>query len=34
MTEGLLYQRFLTPDLVPDEAFRAAFVALAGERTP
>lgn len=33
MTEGLLYQRFLTPDLVPDEVFYAAFAALAGERT-
>jgi AcrR family transcriptional regulator len=32
MTEGLLYQRFLTPDLVPDEAFYAAFAALAGEK--
>lgn len=34
MTEGLLYQRFLTPDLVPDEVFYAAFAALAGEKTP
>ena len=34
MTEGLLFQRYLTPDLVPDEAFHAAFAALAGERTP
>ncbi len=34
LTEGLLYQRFLTPELVPDEAFYAAFAALAGERTP
>jgi AcrR family transcriptional regulator len=32
MTEGLLFQRFLTPELVPDEAFYAAFAALAGER--
>ena len=31
VTEGLLFQRFLTPDLVPDEAFYAAFAALAGE---
>jgi AcrR family transcriptional regulator len=31
LTEGLLFQRFLTPDLVPDEAFYAAFAALAGE---
>lgn len=33
LTEGLLFQRFLTPDLVPDEAFHAAFAALAGCRT-
>lgn len=33
MTEGLLFQRFLTPELVPDEAFYAAFAALAGPRT-
>ena len=32
LTEGLLFQRFLTPDLVPDAAFYAAFAALAGER--
>ena len=31
MTEGLLFQRFMTPDLVPDEAFYAAFAALAGD---
>jgi AcrR family transcriptional regulator len=30
VTEGLLFQRFLTPELVPDEAFYAAFAALAG----
>lgn len=30
LTEGLMFQRFLTPDLVPDEAFHAAFAALAG----
>lgn len=30
LTEGLLFQRFLTPDLVPDEVFYAAFAALAG----
>lgn len=30
VTEGLLFQRFLTPDLVPDDAFYAAFAALAG----
>ena len=29
MTEGLLFHRFLTPDLVPDEVFYAAFAALA-----
>jgi hypothetical protein len=29
MTEGLLIQRFMTPELVPDEAFYAAFAALA-----
>ena len=29
LTEGLLFQRFLTPDMVPDEAFYAAFAALA-----
>ena len=32
LTEGLLYQRFLTPELVPDAVFHAAFAALAGER--
>ncbi|MEP6619808.1 MAG: helix-turn-helix domain-containing protein [bacterium] len=32
MTEGLLFQRFLTPELVPDEVFRAAFALLAIER--
>lgn len=30
LTEGLLFQRFLTPELVPDEVFYAAFAALAG----
>lgn len=34
VTEGLLFQRFLTPDLVPDEAFHAAFAMLAGEKAP
>jgi AcrR family transcriptional regulator len=29
MTEGLVLQRLLTPELVPDEIFRAAFGALA-----
>jgi AcrR family transcriptional regulator len=28
MTEGLLFQRFLTPELFPDEVFYAAFAAL------
>jgi AcrR family transcriptional regulator len=32
LIEGLLFQRFLTPELVPDEVFYAAFAALAGER--
>ncbi len=31
MIEGLLFQRFLTPELIPDEVFYAAFAALAGE---
>ena len=34
LMEGLLYQRFLTPELVPDEAFYAAFAALAGTPRP
>jgi AcrR family transcriptional regulator len=29
LIEGLVFQRLLTPDLVPDEVFRAAFGALA-----
>lgn len=29
LIEGLLWQRFLTPDLMPDEVFHAAFAALA-----
>jgi hypothetical protein len=28
LTEGLMFQRFLTPELLPDEVFRAAFQAL------
>jgi hypothetical protein len=28
LTEGLVFQRVLTPDLVPDEIFRAAFATL------
>jgi AcrR family transcriptional regulator len=31
LIEGLLFQRFLTPELMPDEVFYAAFAALAGE---
>jgi AcrR family transcriptional regulator len=31
LTEGLLFQRFLTPELVSDDVFRAAFAALAGK---
>lgn len=30
LIEGVLFQRFLTPDLMPDETIRAAFAALAG----
>ncbi len=33
LTDGLLLQRFLTPELVSDEAIHAAFAVLAGERT-
>jgi AcrR family transcriptional regulator len=33
LTEGLLFQRFLTPELVPDGVIYAAFAALAGERS-
>ena len=29
LTEGLVFQRLLTPDLVPDDVFYAAFAALA-----
>jgi AcrR family transcriptional regulator len=29
LTEGLVFQKLLTPELVPDEVFRAAFGALA-----
>jgi AcrR family transcriptional regulator len=32
LTEGLVFQRLLTPELVPDEVIRAAFLALAGVR--
>ena len=34
LTEGLVFQRLMTPDLVPDEVFYAAFAALAGEPPP
>ena len=35
MSEGLLFQRFLTPELIPDKVFYAAFAALtrAGRKT-
>jgi hypothetical protein len=29
-----LFQRFLTPELMPDEVFYAAFAALATKRAP
>ena len=32
LTEGLTFQRLLTPDLITDEVIRTAFAALAGER--
>jgi len=28
LTEGLVFQRLLTPELIPDEIFRSAFAAL------
>jgi AcrR family transcriptional regulator len=34
LIEGLLFQRFLTPELMPDEVFHAAFAALATKPTP
>ena len=34
LTEGLVFQRLLTPELVPDEVFYDAFAALAAPRTP
>ena len=34
MTEGLLFQRFMTPELVPDSVFHAAFAALARGAKP
>lgn len=33
LTEGLTFQRLLTPELIPDEVIYAAFAALAGERS-
>jgi hypothetical protein len=32
LTEGLVFQRLLTPELMPDEIFHAAFAAL-GRKT-
>ena len=32
LTEGLVFQRLLTPELIPDEVIRAAFLALANQR--
>jgi AcrR family transcriptional regulator len=32
LTEGLVFQRLMTPDLVPDDVFYAAFAALARAR--
>ena len=32
LTEGLVFQRLLTPELVPDQVIRAAFLALANKR--
>ena len=34
LIEGLLFQRFLTPELMPDEVFYAAFAALATKPSP
>ena len=34
LAEGLMFQRFLTPELVPDQVFYAAFEALAGGAAP
>jgi hypothetical protein len=33
LTEGLVLQRLLTPELIPDEVFYAAFETLAGRRS-
>src|SRR5579884_1652368 len=32
LTEGLVFQRLLTPELLPDEVIRAAFLALASKK--
>src|SRR5262249_32487198 len=32
LTEGLVFQRLLTPELMPDQVIRAAFLALATKR--
>ena len=32
LTEGLVFQRLLTPELMPDQVIRAAFMALAAKR--
>jgi hypothetical protein len=32
LTEGLVFQRLLTPELFPDRVIRAAFLALATKR--
>jgi AcrR family transcriptional regulator len=34
LIEGLLFQRFLTPELMPDEVFYAAFAALGAKPPP
>ena len=34
LIEGLLFQRFLTPELMPDEVFYAAFAAMATKPAP
>jgi AcrR family transcriptional regulator len=33
LSEGLVFQRLLTPELVPDQVIRAAFLALGAKRT-
>ena len=33
LTEGLAFQRLLTPELIADEVIYAAFAALAGQRS-